>query len=56
MKLSVGRRGDGEVSFLVPSGASGREVEVKLRDRYAVSPDVASALRAMAGVTQVENL
>jgi len=53
---ALGRRGDGEVSFLVPSGGNGREVEVKLRDRYAVSPDVANALRAMAGVTQVENL
>jgi len=53
---ALGRRGDGEVSFLVPSGGTGREVEVKLRDRYAVSPDVANALRAMAGVTQVENL
>jgi len=53
---ALGRRGDGEVSFLVPSGGTGREVEVKLRDRYAVSPDVANALRAMAGVAQVENL
>ena len=53
---ALGLRGDGEVSFLVPSGGTGREVEVKLRDRYAVSPDVANALRAMAGVTQVENL
>lgn len=53
---ALGRRGDGEVSFLVPSGGTGREVEVKLRDRYAVSPEVATALRAIAGVTQVENL
>ncbi len=53
---ALGHRGDGEVSFLVPSGGGGREVEVKLRDRYAVSPDVANALRAMAGVAQVENL
>jgi DNA polymerase-3 subunit alpha len=53
---ALGRRGDGEVSFRVPSGGGAREVEVKLRDRYAVSPDVATALRAMAGVTQVENL
>ena len=50
------RRGDGEVSFLVPSDGGKREVEVKLRDRYAVSPEVANALRALAGVTQVENL
>ncbi len=50
------RRGDGEVFFLVPSGGGGREVEVKLRDRYAVSPEVANALRALAGVTQVENM
>ena len=53
---TLGRRGDGEVSFLVPSGGGGREVEVRLRDRYAVSPEVANALRALAGVTQVENM
>ena len=50
------RRGDGEVSFLVPSDGGRREVEVKLRERYAVSPEVANALRVLAGVTQVENL
>ena len=50
------RRGDGEVSFLVPSDGGKREVEVKLKDRYAVSPEVAHALRGLAGVTQVENL
>ena len=53
---ALGRRGDGEVSFLVPSDGGRREVEVKLRDRYAVSPEIANALRVLAGVTQVENL
>ena len=40
----------------MPSDGGKREVEIKLRDRYAVSPEVANALRALAGVTQVENL
>ena len=53
---ALGRRGDGEVSFLVPSDGGKREVEVRLRERYAVSPEVANALRVLAGVTQVENL
>jgi DNA polymerase-3 subunit alpha len=53
---ALGRRGDGEVSFLVPSDGGKREVEVRLRDRYAVSPEIANALRILAGVTQVENL
>ncbi len=53
---ALSRRGDGEVSFLVPSDGGKREVEVRLRDRYAVSPEVANALRVLAGVTQVENL
>ncbi len=53
---ALGRRGDGEVSFLVPSDGGRREVEVRLRERYAVSPEVANALRVLAGVTQVENL
>ena len=53
---ALGRRGDGEVSFLVPSDGGRREVEVRLRERYAVSPEIANALRVLVGVTQVENL
>ena len=53
---ALGRRGDGEISFMVPLDGGEREAEVKLRERYAISPEVANALRALQGVTQVENL
>ena len=56
IRATLGRRGDGEVSFLVPVGGGEREAEVKLTERYLVSPEVAHALRSLAGVSQVENL
>jgi DNA polymerase-3 subunit alpha len=47
--------GTGEVSIvlLLPGGA---EVEVKLPGRYAVSPQVAGAMKAVPGVLEVEAL
>ena len=41
---------------MVPLDGGEREAEVKLPERYAVSPEVANALRALQGVAQVENL
>jgi DNA polymerase-3 subunit alpha len=46
-------RGEGEVS-LVLLRDSGREVEMRLPGRFAISPQIASALRAVRGVVQVE--
>ncbi|MEJ1159102.1 DNA polymerase III subunit alpha [Prosthecomicrobium sp. N25] len=47
--------GEGEVSFILLLGEGGqREVEVKLRDRYRVSPQIAGALKAVPGVVQVQ--
>ncbi len=47
-------RGEGQVSFvLIKEGGQG-EVEIELSDRYAVSPRVASAMRAVPGVVEVE--
>ncbi|MGY2050771.1 DNA polymerase III subunit alpha [Methylobacterium sp. JK268] len=47
-------RGEGEVSLILILDGGEREVEVKLRDRYQASPQVAGALRAVPGVVQVE--
>ena len=55
IRATLGRRGDGEISFMIPLDGGEREAEVKLRERYAVSPEVANALRVLHGVTQVEN-
>ena len=47
-------KGEGQVSFvLIKEGGQG-EVEIALPDRYAVSPRVASAMKAVPGVVEVE--
>jgi DNA polymerase-3 subunit alpha len=47
-------RGDGEVSFIVIKDNGQREVEVALPDRYRISPQIASAMKAINGVVDVE--
>jgi DNA polymerase III subunit alpha len=46
--------GEGEVSLVLLLEEGRREVEMRLPGRYSVSPQVASALRAVRGVVQVE--
>ena len=48
----LGVRGNGEVSLILLQ--DGREVEMRLPGRYAVTPQIASALRAIRDVVQVE--
>jgi len=50
----LGTRGDGQVSFIVLKGELRGEVEIALPDRYRISPQVASALRSVPGVVEVE--
>jgi len=47
-------RGDGQVSFIVLRPDDAGEVEVSLPERYRISPQVASAMRAVPGVVEVE--
>ncbi|MGV2978884.1 DNA polymerase III subunit alpha [Camelimonas sp. ID_303_24] len=47
-------RGESEVSLILMLEETGREVEVKLKGRYLASPQVASALRAISGVVDVQ--
>jgi len=47
-------RGEGEVSLILILDGGEREVEVRLKDRYQATPQVAGALRAVPGVVQVE--
>ncbi|WP_407051293.1 DNA polymerase III subunit alpha [Methyloraptor flagellatus] len=47
-------RGEGEVSFVLLLGEGRQEVEVKLPGKYRVSPQIASALKAVPGVVQVQ--
>ena len=48
------RKGEGAVSFILMLEEGQREVEVSLPGRYAITPQIASALRAVKGVVQVE--
>jgi DNA polymerase-3 subunit alpha len=50
----LGSKGEGEVSLILLLQEGRREVEMRLPGRYQVTPQVASALRAVRGVVQVE--
>ncbi|MDI6026183.1 DNA polymerase III subunit alpha [Corticibacterium sp. UT-5YL-CI-8] len=47
-------RGEGQVSFIVIKDDAQGEVEIELPQRCRISPQVASALRAVPGVVEVE--
>ena len=49
-------KGEGEVSLVVMLGPEAGEVEVKLPGRYAVTGALVGALKAVAGVVQVEHV
>ncbi|SHG11461.1 DNA polymerase III, alpha subunit [Kaistia soli DSM 19436] len=48
------RGGDGDVSLVLLLDEGSREVEVQLPGRYQLSPQIASALRAVRGIEHVE--
>jgi DNA polymerase-3 subunit alpha len=50
----ISGKGDGEVSLVLLLEEGRREVEMRLPGRHPVSPQVASALRSVKGVVQVE--
>jgi DNA polymerase-3 subunit alpha len=50
--LSV--KGEGQVSFVVIKESGQGEVEIELPNRYRISPQIASAMRAVPGVVEVE--
>jgi DNA polymerase-3 subunit alpha len=50
----LGQRGDGQVSLIVIKDGNAGEVEIELPNRYRISPQVASAMRAVPGVVEVE--
>ncbi|HEY4191464.1 MAG TPA: DNA polymerase III subunit alpha [Mesorhizobium sp.] len=50
----LGTKGEGQVSIIVLKDAAQGEVEIELPNRYRISPQVASAMRAVPGVVEVE--
>jgi len=47
-------KGDGQVSVVVIKPEGQGEIEIGLPDRYRISPQIASAMRAVPGVVEVE--
>ena len=50
----LSQRGEGQVSFVVIREGGQGEIEVELPDRYRLSPQIASAMKAVPGVVDVE--
>ncbi|WP_417669040.1 DNA polymerase III subunit alpha [Roseibium sp.] len=50
----LGQRGEGDVTVIVMLENGAREVEVKLPGRFKLSPEIAGALKAVPGVTDVQ--
>ena len=49
-------KGDGEIMIVVPVAAERAEVEIRLPGRFAVSPQIMGAIKAVNGVTAVMEL
>ncbi|HHZ09689.1 MAG TPA: DNA polymerase III subunit alpha [Rhizobiales bacterium] len=54
LSSQLATRGEGQVSLIVLKDGGQGEVEIELPDRYRISPQVASAIRAVPGVVEVE--
>ncbi len=50
----LSQRGEGHVSFVVIRDGGQCEIEIELADRYRLSPQIASAMKAVPGVVDVE--
>ncbi len=50
------RRGEGEVSVVVLLDDGAKEVEIKLKGKYLVTPQVAAALAVLPGVASIEEV
>ncbi len=54
LKKHLRMRGEGEVTVVVLLDNGAREVEVKLPGKFRLSPEIAGALKAVPGVTDVQ--
>ena len=48
------QRGEGQVSLILIQDDGKREVEIELKDRYRITPQIAGAIKAVPGVVDVE--
>jgi DNA polymerase-3 subunit alpha len=54
LSSQLAARGEGQVSLVLLKDGGQGEVEIELPNRYRISPQVASAIRAVPGVVEVE--
>ena len=54
LAAQLGARGEGRISMIVIKPEGQGEIEVELPDRYRISPQIASAMKAVPGVVEVE--
>jgi DNA polymerase-3 subunit alpha len=54
IQSQLAQRGESQVSIIVIKDGGAGEVEIELASRYRVSPQIASAMRAVPGVVEVE--
>ncbi len=50
------RQGEGEIAVVVPFAGGASEVELRLPGRFEISPEIATRLRALGGVVEVETV
>jgi DNA polymerase III subunit alpha len=50
----LSQRGDGQVSLILIQDNGKREVEIELKDRYRITPQIAAAIKGVQGVVDVE--
>lgn len=50
----LAQRGDGQVSLILIQDNGKREVEIELKERYRVTPQIAAAIKGVQGVVDVE--
>lgn len=48
------QRGEGQVSLILIQDDGKREVEIELKDRFRITPQIAGAIKSVAGVVDVE--
>ena len=54
LSAQLSTKGEGQVSFVVIKDDAQGEVEIELPNRYRISPQIASAMRAVPGVVEVD--
>jgi DNA polymerase-3 subunit alpha len=54
LSSQLGTRGEAQVSIILIKEDGQGEIEIALKDRYRISPQIASAMRAVPGVVEVE--